>query len=403
MTMAQSTTPEKEFPKSFRARVTNPLNASRENVLIALSANDLKSIRDFNPRAFIVLSGNSEIASQANADERGTEVVFVLDKMAAKEVKEVVIRYHPSAVVARDYKKLTQAELSYKKGGAWRDREYIGGSFQNTQYLRLPPEHKDHSWFIRYEGPGWESDKVAYRLYLDQRNATDVFGKKTPEPVLQNVGKDGFDSYHNMQAWGMDVMKVGKSLGVGSIGALVNGAAIRVEKTDSVDCRIAGNGSVYSSVVINYFGWQAGPDKFNVKSSISIHAGTRLTREHLRLSNGPGSLVTGIVKDEKAKLTTSRGDAQRWGYVATYGAQSLNNDNLGLVVFFDPSRFAGFTEDEFSHIVQLKTTGNEVDYYLAGVWSGEPQGIVNEEQFNAYVAATAAELAQPVQVKLLAQ
>ncbi len=60
--------------------------------------------------------------------------------------------------------------------------------------LRVPPEHKDHSWFIRYEGPEWESDKVGYRFYLDQRNVIDVFGIFTSDVVLHNAGLDGFDS-----------------------------------------------------------------------------------------------------------------------------------------------------------------------------------------------------------------
>ena len=401
MAGAQTATLDKQFPQSFRVEIFNPLPASRESVLVVLSPDDLKKIRDFNTKAFVVLDNQSEIPSQYNTDDIGKGVVFILDKMTAGEKREVVVRYHPTATIARDYKKLTQAELSYRTGGEWKDREYIGGTFKNTNFLRVPKEHKDHSWFIRYEGPGWESDKVGYRLYLDQRNATDVFGKKTADPVLQNVGQDGFDSYHNMQPWGMDVMKVGKSLGVGSIGALVNGAAIRVEKTDSVNCSIAANGAVYSSVLINYFGWQVGGKKHDVQSQLSIHAGTRLTREHLNISGNPQSIVTGIVKDTKAKMTSSKGDAQRWGYLATYGAQSLNNDNLGMVVFFDPARFAGFTEDEFSHIVSLKVKDNYLAYYLAGVWSGEPGGITSESAFNDYVVAQAAELAQPVKVKVL--
>ena len=98
---------------------------------------------------------------------------------------------------------------------------------------------------------------------------------------------------------------------------------------------------------------------------------------------------------------SSRGDSQRWGYLATYGQQSLNNDDLGLVVFFDPARFSGFTEDEFSHIVSLRPEGNKLEYYLAGVWSGEPGGITTEAQFMEYVNSTAASLANPVQVKVL--
>ena len=196
-----------------------------------------------------------------------------------------MIRFHPSATIPREYKKLTQAELSYKTGGEWKNREYLGGAFKNVEYLRVPPEHKDHSWFIRYEGPGWESDKVGYRFYLDQRNATDVFGKKTSEPVLQQVGLEDFETYHHMQPWGMDVMKVGSSLGIGSIGAIVNGSAIRVEKTDSVTCRIPENGNVYSSILTQYYGWKIGSKKHDVQSHISIHAGTRLTHQVLTITN----------------------------------------------------------------------------------------------------------------------
>lgn len=106
----------------------------------------------------------------------------------------------------------------------------------------MPDEHTDHSYYIRYEGPGWESDKVGYRYYLDWRKAIDVFGKKTGDMVLQQVGQDGFDSYHELQDWGMDVLKVGNSLGVGSLGLFYEGKAIRVDKTDSVIVRIAENG-----------------------------------------------------------------------------------------------------------------------------------------------------------------
>lgn len=394
---------EKSFPKSFKVVVSNPLNSVRENVLVTLSPDQLKDVKNFNAKAFVVMDGKTEIASQYTEGDLSQGIVFVVDKLEAKTSKEIVIRFHPSASIKREYKKLTQAELSYKTGGEWKNREYIGGTFKNTNYLRVPKEHKDHSWFIRYEGPGWESDKVGYRFYLDQRNATDVFGKKVSEPVLQLAGQDGFDSYHNMQPWGMDVMKVGKSLGVGSIGALLNGSAIRVEKTDSVNCTITENGVIYSSILTNYYGWQIGDTKHHVQSRISIHAGTRLTREHLMISGNPDSICTGIVKDKAAQVFKSKGDSNHWGYIATYGRQSLNNDNLGLVVFFDPSAFIGFSEDEFSHIVMLKPAGLTLEYYFGGAWEGEPGGIKSEDQFREYLTKVAADLATPVQLKIVAQ
>ena len=75
----------------------------------------------------------------------------------------------------------------------------------------------------------------------------DIFGKIIPDMVLSQVGVDGYESYHEMSDWGMDILKVGKSLGLGSI-AFWNGTkAERIEKTDSVICKILNDGILYSS------------------------------------------------------------------------------------------------------------------------------------------------------------
>lgn len=393
-----------DFPRTFRVKITNTQTDARENTLVVLSPEQISKVAgQFNAKAFVVTDGGKEISSQYNAhDKDNAGIVFVLEKLAPSESRNIIVRYNPSGTKLHTYPKQTQAELSRKTGGEWKGREYMGGTFQNVDYLRVPPEHKDHSWFIRYEGPGWESDKVGYRFYLDQRNAADVFGKKTPEPVLQNVGLDGFDSYHNPQPWGMDVMKVGKSLGIGSIGAQVDGKTIRVEKTDSVSCRIIENGAVYSSLLTNYSGWLVGAKKHDVQSRISIHAGTRLTHQQLTLTNNATSLVTGIVKDTNAKLFTDKGSAQQWAYLATYGKQSLNADELGLAVLVKPTSLTAFAEDEFSHIAQLNVTQGKLDYYYLAAWIGEPGGIADEKQFLDYVTRVAKELAHPVKVVLTA-
>lgn len=263
----------------------------------------------------------------------------------------------------------------------------------------MPEEHTDHSYFIRYEGPGWESDKVGYRFYLDWRNGIDVYGKRTPEMVLQQVGQDGFDSYHNLQDWGMDVLKVGKSLGLGSLGLLNEGKAIRVDKTDSVTCRIVENGVLYSSINTNYYGWNVAGKKHDINSRLSIHGGTRLTRHLVTASNSPDNLCTGIIKDKKATLYTQKGTAGGWGYLATYGKQSLNDDKLGCAVIFRNQDFEEFTTDEHSHIVKLKPAQGKLEYFLLAAWELEPEGIQNEEQFLEYLNKTVQELSAPVKVE----
>jgi len=390
---------EQMYPKSLQVKVTNPLKRGRENLLVTISSDQLKkNAKDFNMKSFVVVDGKVEVPSQFIQDKNS--IGFVLTAIGSGEVRTITVRYNAKGENVRAYPKKTQAELSHKTGGEWKNREYIGGAFKNVSALHVPPEHKDHSWFIRYEGPGWESDKVGYRFYLDQRNATDVFGKTTPDMVMQQVGLDGFDSYHNMQSWGMDVMKVGKSLGIGSIGALDGGTTIRVEKTDSVYCAITGNGSVYSAIQTNYYGWKIGENKVNLQSLISIHAGTRLTHQELTANKDVENLCTGVVKDKAATMIRDQGDDKHFGYIATWGKQSLNNDDLGLAIFFNPQQFKNFADDELSHIVALKTSGAKLDYYFLGAWVLEPDGIKNQEQFEAYIKSVAEELSNPLQVQV---
>jgi hypothetical protein len=304
---------------------------------------------------------------------------------------------------SRSYRKRTQAELSHKSGGEWKNREYIGGQFRNVDRLRVPNEHKDHSNFIRYEGPGWESDKVAYRFYLDQRNAIDVFGKKTNDMVLMGIGQDNFSSYHEMQPWGMDIMKVDKSLGLGSVGMWNDTTAVRVENTDSVICEVH-DGSLSSGITTTYFGWKTPHDTLNLYTSLSIYGGTRWTSSGSGvLGGGAIQLATGIVKDKNTKIYKSPGSDSTYGFIATYGKQSLNNDNLGLVVAFGHRSFVGFHEDAFSNIVELRSLDEPygvgtVEYLFAAAWEQEPEGIKNETDFIKWVEKSARELANPVTV-----
>ena len=221
---------------SFKIIVKNPTKQVRKDAMVRINLADIKAkYPDFNPDAWVIFAGETEIPSQLNAEK--TEILFVTD-FAPSEKKTFTIHYAKEGTITHNYPKRTQAELSHKVGGRFVNRVYEGGEFQNVKYLRVPPEHTDHSLFIRYEGPGWESDKVGYRFYLDWRNAIDVFGKKVPDMVLQEIGQDDFESYHSMCPWGMDVLKVGESLGLGTLGMWYENKAERVAVTDSIICEI---------------------------------------------------------------------------------------------------------------------------------------------------------------------
>jgi hypothetical protein len=283
------------------------------------------------------------------------------------------------------FKQRTQAELSIKTGGEWKGRIYEGGKFENINFLRVPDEHTDHSFYIRYEGPGWESDKVGYRFYLDWRNAIDIFGKKVDTLVLQNVGQDGFDSYHEIGPWGVDVLKVGESLGMGSIGYWLNNKAERVAVTDSIYCEINYSGVLESKITTTYFGWAVGDYKSNLISRLSIQAGSRMTRHDLELSVGLDNLCTGIVKLPDTEYILPESSIGEWTWMATYGKQTLQSDLLGMAILYKTKDLIKLAEDEDDHVVVLKPFENKLTYYFLAAWEQEPSGIKSKQEFIDYL------------------
>lgn len=392
---------QEAYPEAFVIVAENPSDIARNDAAVFLDLKDIeKQVKGFNSGAFVVLQDDSELPSQAvdlNGDGLSDRIVVVGDFLP-EEQKDLTVRYARNGERVRDYPKRTQAELSHKFGGRFEERKYIGGTFRNVNAARVPPEHTDHSLFFRYEGPGWESDKVGYRFYLDWRNAIDIFGKKVSNMVLQDVGQDGFDSYHEMADWGMDILKVGESLGIGSIGMWHEGNVYRVSETDSIRCRIVANGSVYSHIRTEYFGWQVGANQFNLVSNLAITAGSRMTEHSVLVGGQPDNLCTGLVKHEDATVLRDESQDGEWGYLATFGKQSLSGDRLGMAILYQKSQRLDFAKDDVNHLLVLKPNGNHVRYYFLAAWEQEPNGIKSEAEFRTYLDQKIAELSHPVEV-----
>ncbi|NJO88634.1 MAG: DUF4861 domain-containing protein [Chloroflexia bacterium] len=285
------------------------------------------------------------------------------------------------------------AEISIAQGGEWKERVYEGGtSFKNVEELWVPQSHTDHSWYIRYEGPGWESNKVGYRLYLDWRNAIDIFGKLTDSIVLPQVGLDGFDSYHKMSPWGVDILKVGKGLGIGSIGRLVDDSVLHFTDVDSTFVSIE-NLKEKSTVKVDYYGWKTSNEKIDLNSELSIVPDKRYTKHTIKASKAVPGICTGIV-NHKVEVLKGESENKEWAYLATYGAQTLVSeiDKLGMAILYRVTDVENRFEGKFDHLLTFKPTTEPVSFYFLGAWEQENGGIKTREEFISYLNGLLKEL-----------
>ncbi|WP_163265755.1 DUF4861 family protein [Dysgonomonas sp. 216] len=309
---------------------------------------------------------------------------------------------------AHKYPKRTYAEIVHKIGGKFERtiterhnwNQYKGDfAWVKPNYLRVPDDFTDHAYYIKYEGPGWESDKAAFRFYLDWRNGIDVFGKKTPEIVLPFVGVDGYDNYHNMGIWGMDNMKVGDGLGIGSIAVWDGEKAVRVNNADSIVSYIKADGKIRSQVMTTYYGWNANGTKCTLESLISIDAGSRASHMELLTDKNLENLATGIIKSKETEILKSD-NSNEWSYIATFGKQSLNKDMQGLVIFFRTKQLKEITEDKLNHVVVLKPDNGYVDYYFMPTWELDWEPVRTKEDLQKCIDEVMNRLNKKITVKI---
>lgn len=374
-----------------QAEITNPTNFVRNQEPIYFSLYNLGlAPTDKNVKNLIAKEGDKILFTQMidhDADGTADHLLVNLD-LAPGQIRNVDIIADEQANQPTGQKK-TQAEISHKIDGEWQDKVYTGGTFKNVDTLTPPPQYTDHSEYIRYEGPGIESDKVGYRIYLDWRNGFDIFGKKTHAMVLQDVGQDGYQSYHEPADWGQDILKVGQSLGMGGFGFWNGKSVDLVSQVDTRAVTITDNGNLFSGLKIDYNGWQIDSKKIDMAAHFSMQANSRLVRVKLDLSEPLPNLAIGLVKHPNTALLEGDQNVSgyAWTYVASWGKQSLSGpeDHLGMAVIFRRDDRMEQVEDQSSYVSVMKDKGGELEYYFLAAWEHELDGIKTAEEFKAYL------------------
>ena len=380
---------------SFNA--VNPLDIPRADEVLSIPLGSLNY--DDNSKS-LFCSANGNIVPSQLIDENGDEIIDALLMLISFGPNEKVeVNIFSSDSMHDAYDSRVYAELAMKKDYQLINGIYEGGEYENVDRITVPLQHTDHDNLFKYEGPGWESDKVGYRLYLDWRNTTDIFGKKTNELILNKVGRTDLSadthSYHEMSDWGMDIFKVGNSLGLGSI-ATMDSNVVKISLVDSTICAISDNGPILASVNVGYYGWNINGKKASLNSRYSITAGSRLTKVDVQVSEGVENITTGLAKNENVIETIRSSQKDGWRYLSIYGMQSLANDNLGIVVFFNKDNLIEIKADELNHLVVLKPVEGFVTYYFAAVWEQELNGINNRLDFIEYMQQTKHRLNNPI-------
>lgn len=286
--------------------------------------------------------------------------------------------------------------LTVRQGGTLgADRIYTGGSFVPVTEFDPPDSHWRSDTLIAFEGPGWETDKIGYRLYLDARNVPDIYGKKLPGPILPKIGH-GIDDYHEMADWGRDIFQVDDSLGMGGIGVLRDGKATQLGPAH-IHADIRQTTSGWAKVHVTNRGFAGDGGAADLDTVYSIGPGSRVTWVDAGVAGHVPAMVAGLRHHSGTRLIRSPEDGRGFGYVATWGRQSLAGDDLGIVLFYplEEARFGG--DDGMSLYVRF-CDPRSIHYAFAAAWVQEPGAPKTEAAFRKWLDETALDLGMTTRV-----
>ncbi len=404
--------------KVVKLIVMNPQPIARADVPFVVSIEAIRKVApDFDGKSFLVTTSDAEssaddtaairfrpVAAQAddlNGDAAADEIAFTLN-LGSREKRVVTIAYGAEGVIAP---------------------------------LRVKFSPRTHTAFNqKYEGMGWESDRVAWRLYFDRRNAIDLFGKRQPVLALDYFAQPSVD-YHQESPFGRDIYKNGDALGIGAIGALVDGKPVKVSDVAERTWKIVADGAVRSIVDLNYKNWKVGGKTVDLTSRITIWAGQHYFEHSVTLQNGDGvQLVSGLPAKpnvDVVRLSSPPNGRARY-YVATWGKQvlqtgatateSLPDQNLGLGIMLpnvSNTEAEGLT-DTANHLVKVplekKGASSTGKFYVVAGWDQEaedggsvagidpsvsiPAAVKSLESWERYIDTLSSFLQAPVRVEI---
>lgn len=240
--------------------------------------------------------------------------------------------------------------------------------------------------YFQYEGPGWENDIVGFRNYFDARNGMDIWGKTTTDMILAGVGLAGGPSYHELQPWGMDILKVANSLGAGAIALETSEGLYRIGPDGKGTYKLVAEGPLRSTFDLRFEGIPLDGKMVDVNHRICIIAGKPWYKSMVTFKGAEGmKFVTGIVNIDTDRVYSNSGSG--YAYMFTHDKQAYDGEQLGMslivpgnsiTVHTAPDKGEGITQ---TYYTSLDISDKPNTYFFMVGWEKQDSRWADKDSF----------------------
>ena len=395
--------------------ITNPIAVERKDELIMLKRIDIEKSLDQKDFAGITLQGEGvtqPVQYIYSGNNAAWDKIAFLCSFKPNETKAFTLIANKSGSA---YGNVPVPRAHVRMKPLKKDSTFGASiSYAEMPYQNPPTDFSKHRLppYLT-EGPGWENDKVAFRLYFDTRNTVDIYGKRISGMVMDTVGANPANSYHDLSNWGIDILHVVKSLGAGSLAI-----ATKDENGRDTLIRLGGNdiqketyqqladGPLYASFEVNYQ-WKINSKPVTVKQVISIWGGQYFYESKVTVTGAPqgARLVSGIADFYQNTVDSMRVDNA--AVLMSFGKQSENKDELGMAVIIPQQSFASFSEAPKvnSDIMETHLTaqniadGKPLTLRFYSCWSKTDEQFASPFYFKQFIKNEALKFSEPLIIK----
>ena len=384
--------------KTIKVKLTNPLNVKRSDVPVVVSLRDVQ----FNVVDAVVKDGDREVSSQIDdldRNLRNDELAFVID-MEAKGKKTLTVELYSDKQTERNYPRRTYGDMIVRDFKTKKKNKFPG-------YIHSlsAPEGVDVFHLLHHHGADFESELVAYRVYFDERQTCDLYGKYNKQLELQ-TSQFYPDDEQLAAGYGDDVLWAGQTVGLGALRGWDGQKPTMVSPVKSRGQRMVASGPVRTIVELTDEGWQLGGQTFNIRQNVIIYAGHRDCEVQV-YQDAPVKEVqfaTGVINLNDKMYSDHKGLVGDWGGNWPNGAKDSIAGKPKIVVGLAvnvPEKYVisepANQKDQFLYTLGMKGS-DRLTYNMAFTCDKESFGFKDAKEWFAWMKQWKKELDNPVKV-----
>lgn len=361
-------------PVAFQADFTNPLDQRVTGIPVVIPLAKYGVVTDAN------VYGSHDIPFQLDdldGDGIADELVYVLN-VDAKHDKHIKVKLN-AGVGPQTFDQKSRAYIKL------RDEKKKYPEVLSVTY----PGNSDNSIIyntIYGHGAVMESIGNAWRIYIDNRQSIDLYGKKKKQMELEETGFYTTVEQSN-EGYGRDILWAGKSVAAGSFRGLTNGQPATIDTVASRTQRIIASGPIRSIIEVEDKGWVINGKKVDMVQRYTQYGVNPWFEVEITLK-GEGAdqiFATGVQKigdDGGEGFIGKNGLAGSWGTNIPEKKYPEMTETLGIGIQIDPANLVSAREDDLNYLMEVKPDKDgKIRYWVNFVSAMEPKAPKNLEEW----------------------